>query len=501
MSLEKRFTEHFSKIRGYEEAIAFLHWDLRTGAPKKGMELRSESIGTLSAEVFNLSTSDEFGDLLSSLEAEQTTLDPYIRRSVEEARKEYDLSKKVPPEEYKKFAILQSKAESVWEIAKEQSDFSIFLPYLEDLISTTKKMIGYWGEKNGSPYNTLLDQYEPGMTTEILDEVFGKLRERIVPLVQKIAASPSKPETAFLYKHFAKQAQQDFSRQMLEQLGYDFEAGRLDETVHPFMISINRKDIRVTTKYDENDFRTAVFGTIHEGGHAMYEQNLGEALAGLPIETGASMGIHESQSLFCENFIGRNEHFWQQNFNLLKEYAPKQFADVELLDYVRAINESKPSLIRIEADELSYALHIMVRYELEKGLFDGDIQVSDLPKLWNDKYEEYLGVRPSNDAEGVLQDVHWAGASFGYFPSYALGYMYAAQFKDAMLKDLPNFDDLLAAQDIQPIREWLNENIHRYGAFKKPLDILKEVTGEGLNPDHLAEYLEEKYSKIYQLHK
>lgn len=501
MSLEKQFTEHFSKIKGYEEAIALLYWDLRTGAPKKGVELRSESIGTLSAEVFNLSTSDEFGELLSSLEENQATLDPYIRRSVEEARKEYDLSKKVPPEEYKKFIILKSKAESVWETAKDASDFSLFLPYLEDLVSSTKKMIGYWGEKNGSPYNTLLDQYEPGMTTEILDEVFGKLRNRIVPLVQKIAASPNKPETAFLYDHFPKEAQQDFSRQMLEQLGYDFEAGRLDETVHPFMISINRQDIRVTTKYDEGDFRNAVFGTIHEGGHAMYEQNLGEALAGLPIETGASMGIHESQSLFCENFIGRNEHFWQNNFNLLKEYAPKQFADVELADYVRAINESKPSLIRIEADELSYALHIMVRYELEKGLFDGDLQVRDLPQLWNDKYEEYLGVRPSNDAEGVLQDVHWAGASFGYFPSYALGYMYAAQFKDAMLKDLPNFDELLAERNIKPIREWLSKNIHHHGAFKKPLDILKEVTGEGLNPDHLADYLEAKYSKIYQLDK
>lgn len=499
MSFEKQFTEHFSKIKGYNEAIALLYWDLRTGAPKKGMELRSETIGTLSAEVFSLSTSDEYGELLASLEAEQATLDPFIRRSVEEARKEYDLSKKIPPEEYKKFVILQSKAESVWEAAKEAADFSLFLPYLEDLVSTTKKMIGYWGEKNGSPYNTLLDQYEPGMTTEILDEVFGKLRERIVPLVQQIAASPNKPETAFLYEHFPKEAQQDFSRQMLGQLGYDFESGRLDETVHPFMISINRQDIRVTTKYDEGDFRTAVFGTIHEGGHAMYEQNLGKSLAGLPIETGASMGIHESQSLFCENFIGRNEHFWQQNFSLLKEYAPKQFAGVEVMDYVRAINESKPSLIRIEADELSYALHIMVRYELEKGLFDGDLQVSDLPQLWNDKYEEYLGVRPSTDAEGVLQDVHWAGASFGYFPSYALGYMYAAQFKNAMLKDLPNFDELLAAGDIEPIRQWLTSHIHRHGAFKKPLDILKDATGEGLNPEYLADYLENKYTKIYQL--
>lgn len=499
LTLEKQYKDHVSKMQAYNEALSLLYWDLRTGAPKKGTDLRSETIGTLSSELFALSTSEEFGQLLADLETDKAKLSHVMQRSVEESRKEYDLSKKIPPEEYKKFVILQSKAESVWEDAKAAADFSLFEPYLEDLVSMTKKMIVYWGEKNGSAYNTLLDQYEPGMTTEILDEVFGKLRDRIVPLVQKIAASEHKPETGFLYEHFPKVAQRDLSIEVLEQLGYDFEAGRLDETVHPFMTTINRRDVRVTTKYDEQDFRTAVFGTIHEGGHALYDQNLGADLSGLAIEDGASMGIHESQSLFFENFIGRNENFWTSNYELLKKYAPKQFEAVSLEDYVRAINESKPSLIRIEADELTYALHIMIRYELEKGLFNGDLAVKDLPKLWNDKYEEYLGVRPSDDAEGVLQDVHWAGGSFGYFPSYALGYMYAAQFKNAMLKDLPNFDELLSTGNITPIREWLTQNVHQYGMSKKPLEILKDATGEGLNADYLAAYLEEKYSKIYQL--
>lgn len=499
MSLEQQFIEHVKKIKAYNEATSLLYWDLRTGAPKKGVDLRSETIGTISSDIFIMSTSDEFGELISGLEEKKESLDLVLLRSVEEARKEYDLSKKIPPEEYKEFVILQSKAESVWESAKEASDFSMFQPYLESLVSQTKKMIGYWGEKNGSPYNTLLDQYEPGMTTEILDDVFGKLRNRIIPLVQKIAASQDKPETDFLYKQFTKEAQRDFSNKILEQLGYDFEAGRLDETVHPFMIGINRQDVRITTKYDEQDFRTAVFGTIHECGHALYEQNLGEELSGTLVETGASMGIHESQSLFFENFVGRSEKFWESNYKLLKTYSPEQFSEVEQTDFIRAINESKPSLIRIEADELTYALHIMIRYELEKGLFNGVVEVKDLPQLWNDKYEEYLGVRPSNDAEGVLQDVHWAGASFGYFPSYALGYMYAAQFKNAMLKDLPNYDELLAEGNIAPIREWLTENIHRHGSMKKPLEILEDATGEGLNADHLATYLEEKYTKIYQL--
>ena len=499
MSHEKQFTDHMKKIIAYNEAVSLLYWDLRTGAPKKGVDLRSDTIGTISSDIFIMSTSDEFGELISALEAKKEQLEPVLLKSVEEARKQYDLSKKIPPEEYKEFVVLQSKAESVWETAKENADFSLFEPYLEKLVAITKKMIGYWGEKNGSPYNTLLDQYEPGMTTEILDDVFGQLRSRIIPLVQKIAAATDKPETDFLYSHFSKEAQLDFSNKILEQLGYDFEAGRLDETVHPFMIGINRKDIRITTKYDEKDFRTAVFGTIHECGHALYEQNIGEDLSGTFVETGASMGIHESQSLFFENFVGRSEKFWEHNYDMLKTFSPEQFSGVAMTDFIRAINESKPSLIRIEADELTYALHIMIRYELEKGLFNGDYEVKDLPQLWNDKYEEYLGIRPSNDAEGVLQDVHWAGASFGYFPSYALGYMYAAQFKNAMLKDLPNYDELLSAGNVAPIRQWLTDNVHQHGSMKKPLEILEQATGEGLNADYLATYLEEKYTKVYQM--
>lgn len=499
MSLEMQFADHMKKIKAYNEAVSLLYWDLRTGAPKKGIDLRSETIGVISSDIFIMSTSEEFGDLISTLEEKKEELTPILLKSVEEARKQYDLSKKIPPEEYKEFVILQAKAESVWETAKDTANFSLFQPYLEQMVATTKKMIGYWGEKNGSPYNTLLDQYEPGMTTEILDDVFGKLRKRIVPLVQKIAAAENMPETDFLYQTFPKDAQRNFSNKIIEQLGYDFEAGRLDETVHPFMIGINRQDVRITTKYDTKDFRTAVFGTIHECGHALYEQNIGEELNGTFLETGASMGIHESQSLFFENFVGRSEKFWERNYELLQTFSPEQFGQVPQADFIRAINESKPSLIRIEADELTYALHIMIRYELEKELFNGDLAVKDLPQLWNDKYEEYLGVRPSNDAEGVLQDVHWAGASFGYFPSYALGYMYAAQFKNAMLKDLPNFDELLAKGDVTPIRNWLTENVHKHGSMKKPLEILKEATGEGLNADHLASYLEEKYSKVYQL--
>jgi carboxypeptidase Taq len=282
-------------------------------------------------------------------------------------------------------------------------------------------------------------------------------------------------------------------------MGYNLQAGRLDETVHPFAIGINPGDVRVTTKYDENDFRTAVFGTIHEGGHALYEQNISKELVGTPLCTGTSMGIHESQSLFYENFVGRNYSFWKKNYQLLQQYSNGQFDNVKLDDFYRAINESKPSLIRIEADELTYPLHVMVRYEIEKGLFNDEFEVKDLPTIWNQKYEQYLGVRPENDAKGVLQDVHWSGGSFGYFPSYALGYMYAAQFKQAMLKDLPNFDTLLEEGNLTPIQEWLTEKVHIHGKMKMPLEILHDVTGEGLNADYLSDYLSVKYREVYKL--
>jgi carboxypeptidase Taq len=286
---------------------------------------------------------------------------------------------------------------------------------------------------------------------------------------------------------------------LLRQLDYDFDAGRLDETVHPFAITLNPGDVRITTKYDESDFRTAVFGTIHECGHAVYEQNISKDLIGTPLCDGTSMGIHESQSLFFENFIGRNKQFWKKNYDLLKQYASGQFDAVPLDEFYEAINEAKPSLIRIEADELTYVLHIMVRYEIEKDLFDGSLEVKDLPRIWNEKMEEYLGIRPPSDATGVLQDVHWSGGDFGYFPSYALGYMYAAQFKHAMLKDIPNFDQLLFEGNIAPVRSWLTERIHQYGKLKKPLEILQDVTGEGLNAAYLATYLEDKYKNIYDI--
>ncbi|MGJ7921866.1 carboxypeptidase M32 [Neobacillus sp. LXY-4] len=494
--IQKEFLDYVKKMSAFNEALALIFWDLRTGAPKQGVEQRSEVIGMLSSEVFRMSTSPEMAAYIFELSKQDLPI--VTKKILEECKKEYDRNKKIPAEEYKEYVILQSKAESIWESAKANADFAKFQPYLEKLVEMTKRFIGYWGYE-GNKYNTLLDLYEPGMTVEVLDRVFGDLRREIIPLVKSISNSQQQPETKFLFHNFPKEQQREFSLAILKQMGYNFNAGRLDETVHPFATGLNPGDVRVTTKYDEHDFRTAVFGTIHEGGHALYEQNISQELIGTPLCTGTSMGIHESQSLFYENFVGRHPSFWEKNYSLLKNYSSGQFEDISLVDFYRAINESKPSLIRIEADELTYPLHIMIRYEIEKGLFNDEIQVKDLPQVWNKKYQEYLGVVPKHDGEGVLQDVHWAGGSFGYFPSYALGYMYAAQFKHSLLKDIPHFDELLATGELLPIKKWFTTNVHRFGKMKKPLEIIHDVTGESLNAEYLVKYLKEKYSSIYQL--
>lgn len=494
--VEKEFLDYVKKMTAYNEALALIYWDLRTGAPKQGVEQRSEVIGMLSAEVFQMSISQEMSAFIVELSQKELSLK--LQKLLEECKKEYNRNKKIPPEEYKEYVILQSKAESIWEEARATSDFGKFQPYLQKLVETTKRFIDYWGYKDNK-YNTLLDLYEPGITVEVLDDVFGELRKEIIPLVKKISSSQNKPKTDFLFHSFPKNSQREFTLEILKQMGYNFNGGRLDETVHPFAIGINPGDVRVTTRYDENDFRMAVFGTIHEGGHALYEQNISPELIGTPLCTGTSMGIHESQSLFYENFVGRSYSFWENNYDLLKHFSNGQFNDIKLEDFYRAINESKPSLIRIEADELTYPLHIMIRYEIEKGLFNDEIEVKDLPQVWNDKYEEYLGVRPKNDGEGVLQDVHWAGGSFGYFPSYALGYMYAAQFKSSLLKDIPNYDELLAKGDLLPIKEWFTKQVHQFGKMKKPLEIIQDVTGESLSARYLVQYLKDKYSNVYHL--
>lgn len=494
------FRAYVKKMKSYEEALGLIYWDLRTGAPRKGSEARSEVIGELSSEMFKLSVSDQMGSYLEALLDPPTfeQLDQINKKIVTECKKDYDRSKRIPPEKYKQYVVLTSQAESVWEEVKPKSDYATFSPYLEKIVAYNREFIDLWGYVD-HPYNTLLDMYEPGMTVAKLDQVFGELRRKLVPLVAAIQASPHKPHRSFLQQQFDIKLQKEFSLFTLRQMGYDFEAGRLDESAHPFATGLNPGDVRITTRFLPNDVTSALFGTIHEGGHALYEQNISTDLIGTPLCTGTSMGIHESQSRFWENMIGRSLGFWQKYYPKLQEQYSEHFSKVPVELFYRGINDVKPSLIRIEADELTYNLHIMIRYELEKELFSGTLDVKDLPAAWNAKYKEYLGIEPSNDGEGVLQDVHWSGGAFGYFPSYALGNMYAAQIRATLMKELPDFEAKIRNGELLAIKEWLTERIYKYGKLLTPSEIILNVTGEELNPAYLVEYIEEKYKDIYRL--
>ncbi len=352
---------------------------------------------------------------------------------------------------------------------------------------------------NGNKYNALLDIYEPGTTTEKLDSLFGELRDAIVSLLDKIKQSGYTPDTKFFTKSFSKTSQEKFGKIIMDKMGYDYKnAGRIDESAHLFTTNFGNKDVRITNHYYENDFRSALFSFIHESGHGIYEQDIPDDLQGTLLGTGASMGIHESQSRFYENIIGRSKEFWKFFYPEALKMFP-QFQGVDLDEFYDGINNVDPSLIRTEADELTYSLHVIIRYEIEKSLINGDVKVHDLPKVWNEKYKEYLGVEPKNDAEGVLQDMHWSDGSFGYFPSYALGNLYGAQFLNKMVQDIPNVFDEISKGNLSIVHNWLSDNIHKYGAVYKPVDLIKKVTGEELTAKYFIDYLNEKYISIYKL--
>jgi len=500
---EKRvsaFRDYVKKMVSFNQALAILHWDMRVKAPRKGMDARSELIGVLSAEHFKLSTSKELEEHLEALSepAVLETLDPITLGTLRECKKEFERSKKLPPEKFQEFVVLTAQAGTVWEDARANNDFEMFRPYLEKIVKLQLEFVDYWGY-SGSKYDTLLDMYEPGMTVAQLDAMFATLREKTVKLVSAIADSPNQPDTSFLTKNFPESEQEAFSRYILEKIGYDFNAGRLDRSVHPFCTSFAPGDVRITTRFDPHFFNMALFGCIHEAGHAIYEQNVNPELLGTPLCDGTSMGIHESQSRYWENMVGRSLPFWKHFYSDLLKTFPAQFEGVSVEQFYRAINQVTPSFIRVEADELTYNLHIMIRYEIEKGLIDQTMEVGDLPAIWNEKMKEYLGIVPPTDREGVLQDVHWSGGSFGYFPTYSLGNVYAAQFVDVMRKEISGYDELIETGEFGPIRTWLKEKIHRHGKLKSPNELLQEITGELANATYLMDYLEKKYTEIYQL--
>lgn len=489
------FKSYLSDVEYLNSAIGVLYWDSRVNIPRKGVPYRGEVLGYLSGELYKKQTSDTMKAFIDEFSA-KTDADDVTRAMADRAKREYDRSMKIPEERYRAYVVAVSAAEAAWEEAKDKSDYALFKPHLEKLIGFNREFVEYWGA-GAQKYDKLMDYYEPGVTVAMLDKVFGELRDAIVALLDRIKTKPQ-PDDSFLKSTFPVDAQSRLSRHILEKLGYDFGAGRLDVSVHPFTITMGEGDVRITTHYYENEPRSALYGSIHEGGHAIYEQNIDPALAGTMLMTGTSMGVHESQSRLYENVIGRSRAFWQYFYPEAQKAFP-QLSGVPMEAFYKAVNDVKPSLIRIEADELTYSLHVIIRYEMEKAIFDGGASVDELPALWNQKYKEYLGVEPDSDSRGILQDTHWSGGNFGYFPSYALGNLYGAQFLHTMKKDIPDMEQRFASGDFQCVNDWLKEHIHKYGAVYMPEALIQKVTGEPLTAKYFIDYLNTKYTEVYGL--
>ncbi len=498
--LFEKLQPHLDKAYAYRVALVMLGWDNSTQAPEEAIELTSKAIGILSGENYNALTNDEVKQLLQELskEEEQEKLSAYEKAIVKNMKKELRNLELIPADEYQEFEMVLAKAYPVWERAKNNDDYSLFAPVLEEIIGYSKKFAGYKQKDGQKLYDVLLDEYEEGFTMEILDEFFQKLRDALLPLVQKIKEKKDFISIDCLRKTYDIETQKKLSHFMAEYIGFDFARGTIAESAHPFTTNLHNHDVRITNAYDENKLEDAIFSIVHEGGHALYEMDIDDEITTSPIGGGTSMGTHESQSRFYENNLARSREFWGPIFDKVKEFFPKELDGVELDEFYRAINYSTPSLIRTQSDELTYPFHVMIRYEIEKLIFAGDVDVADLPKIWNEKYEEYLGVTPQNDKEGILQDMHWAGGSFGYFPSYALGSAIAAQLFHYMEGIMP-IHEYLEKGNLAPIREFLKENIHKYGAAKNTQELLKAAVGEEFNPDYYIDYLTNKFTKLYEL--
>jgi len=493
----ERFKQLTDRIAAFASASTLFSWDMLTAAPKGSRATMAKLESFFGTETFMLCISDEMKQCLDELEPIIDGQDMVTKGLYKVCKKEYDNFHKIPIQEQEKYNQLVAKAYIAWEAAKKNNDFAAFADMLDEIIRYNIKFIGYRGYKE-HPYNTLLDDYEPGMTVKQLDAFFGRVKETIVPLLKKITDGKKAVDTSFRKRHVSIEKQKRISRLLMDVLGYDLDRGMLAESEHPFTQSFGRNVVRITTHYHEDDFFSSIFSVLHETGHALYEQNTMEDIGETLLDTGTSMGIHESQSRFYENVIGRSYAFWEYIYKDLMEILGDDFKDVTVRHFYEAANEVKPSLIRIEADELTYSLHIMVRYEIEKQLVEGKYDIKDLPALWNEKIREYLGIIPDTDTAGVLQDVHWSGGSFGYFPSYSLGNAYAAQLLAYLGKEM-DIEGLIREGKIGTITKWLRDHIHQYGRLKEPSELIRAIAGEELNVDYYVEYLNKKFTDVYGL--
>lgn len=487
-----------NEIHDVNAAQGLLHWDLETTMPAKAAPLRAKTLATLAKLAHTMMTGPEMEEHMRTLRQSGMSekLDAMTAALVREVGREYDKSRKIPLELVQEMVETTTEAHKIWVEARENRQFKQFEPILRKIVSLNQRVAEAIGYAN-SPYDALLDEYEPGLTVEQIDPLFASLKAELVPLLRAIQDSGRPVETDFLYTGvFPKEEQLAFSRRVLTAMGFDFEAGRLDLSPHPFTSGAGTLDVRLTTRVDEHDVFSALSSSMHEGGHGMYEQGVNPALNRTPLANGTSLGIHESQSRLWENQIGRSKAFWSHFFPALQASFPA-LQPVSLVAFYRAINRVQPSFIRVEADEVTYNLHILLRYEIEKALIEDRMKVDEVPDAWNAKMAEYLGITPENEAEGPLQDIHWSHGSFGYFPTYTLGNLYAAQIFNAAKTQMPELESRIAAGELLDLKGWLNREIHWVGKMETADVIIRRVTGEPLNARYFIDYLWTKYGEIF----
>lgn len=494
--LYKTYKEITQKAADLQYASAVLGWDQEVYMPAKGFPYRGRQLATLSMMAHEMVTNDSYGNLLKEL-SQRTNMGEAEQHNVRLSLEDYVKNKKLSPAFIEEITQQTSKSYSAWIEARQANNYSKYAKELERMIVLKKQQADMYGYE-GHAYNALLDDYEKGATVSMLDPVFHTISTDLLPLLNAIKGAEQVNDN-FFYQQFDKQQQWNFSLEVLKAMGYDFEAGRQDMSEHPFTTSFAPTDVRVTTRVDEKNFASLFWSSVHEGGHALYEQGLPETEYGMPLGAAASLAIHESQSRLWENCVGRGYDFWAHFFPILQGYFPEQLKGVTAAAFYKGMNKVEPSLVRTEADELTYHFHVLIRYEIEKALLSGELDPKDLPGAWNGMYQKYLGLTPPDDKSGVLQDVHWAHGSFGYFPTYSLGSFYAVQLFDKATADIQDLDDEIAAGNYTQLLQWLRTNVHRHGRRYRSDELCKKVTGNELDIATFVNYANKKYKAIYGL--
>jgi carboxypeptidase Taq len=480
--------------RMLESCGSLLGWDERTYMPRQGSKHRGDQMALLARLVHQMLTSPDLGELLN--QAPSFSGDSIEAANIREIRRAYDRAVKLPRELVEELARVTTQAQQVWEQARHDDNFPAFEPWLTRIVKLKRQEAQAVGYRE-APYDALLDEYEPGATAAEVTRVFAELRSQLVPLVDAIVHSGKKPKRDILRREYAVDRQVIFGQSAAAAIGFDFSAGRLDVTTHPFCSTPGPGDIRLTTRYNPRHFTEGFFGILHEAGHGIYEQGLSADHFGTPCGTAASLGIHESQSRLWENQIGRSRMFWEHFFPRARQVFLEALHGVTLDDWLFAVNDVRASLIRIEADEATYNLHIILRFELEQALISGDLEAADVPTAWNEKFQKLLGLTPPSAAQGCLQDIHWSFGGIGYFPTYTLGNLYAAQFMEQARTDLPNLDTEVRRGEFSGLKKWLNDKIHAHGQRWRARDLCRRVTGRELSPAPLMRYLKGKYAEFY----